>query len=197
MLQFGYPITHYGYAWSVAYQVAYASLFVVGAWATQRTVFDSLLAAGSGLGFVAASVWYLSSDPPAQLPELIAYAALIPFQASLIHTLWGYVNERDEHGLTDLYSAVSIYLLLGAVFVPVYGLLEELAPGSFNDGAAPGAPMVWQQFQYYSYVTLNTVGFGDIRPVSAWARALSSLEALLGVLYVAVSITYLVGRFRR
>ena len=196
VLQFGYPVTLYGRAWGVVYQLAYASLFVVGAWATRRAVFDSLLAAGSALGFTAASVWYLSSDPPAQLPELVAYLTLIPFQVSLIRSLWGYVAERDENGLTDLYSAVSVYLLLGALFVPVYGLLEELAPGSFVDGAAPEAPMVWQQFQYYSYVTLNTVGFGDVRPVSAWARALSNLEALAGVLYVAVTITYLVGMFR-
>ncbi len=196
VLQFGYPVTLYGWGWAVAYQVAYASLFVGGAWATRRPVFHSPLSVVSALGFVAASVWYLS-DPRAQLPELVAYAALIPFQGALINTLWGYIHLSGDSDATDLFSAVSVYLLIGAMFVPAYGLLEEVAPGSFADAAAPDAPLTWQQFQYYSYVTLNTVGFGDLRPVSAWARALSNLEALAGVLYVAVTITLLVGGVQR
>ena len=195
-LQFGYPITLYGTAYGAAYQLAYASLFVVGAWATGRALFDSTLTVVSAVGFAAAGVWYLLAEPGAQLPQLATYAALIPFELSLIRSLWGYVREPGHGGLTNLFSAVSVYLLLGALFVPLYGLLEETAPGSFVDGATPGEPLVWQQFQYYSFVTLNTVGFGDVRPVSAWARALSNLEALAGVLYVAVTITHLVGAFR-
>lgn len=196
LLQFGYPVTLYGQAWGAGYQFAYASLFVVGAWATRRAVFDSTLTVASAVGFAAAGVWYLVSAPEAQLPQLVTYATLIPFEVSLIYSLWGYVAERGHSGLTNLFSAVSVYLLLGALFVPVYGLLEEIAPGSFIDAAAPDAPIVWQQFQYYSFVTLNTVGFGDVRPVTPWARSLSNLEALLGVLFVAVTITHLVGAFR-
>ena len=195
-LQFGYPVTLYGTAYGAAYQLAYASLFVVGAWATGRAVFDSALAVASAVGFAAAGAWYLLAEPSAQLPQLATYAALLPFEVSLIRSLWGYVREPGHAGLTNLFSAVSVYLLLGALFVPVYGLLEAVAPGSFVDGAAPDEPLAWQQLQYYSFVTLNTVGFGDVRPVSAWARALSNLEALAGVLYVAVTITHLVGAFR-
>ena len=195
LLQFGYPVTYYGTPARVAYQIAYASLLLFAAWATRTPLsssWTSVLFAGL---FVTASVYYVY-DPNSLRSTVFAYLTLIPFQATLIGRLWRYVQQREEDALPDILAAVCIYLLLGAIFVPIYGLLETLEPNSFIDAGREGYVVDWQQFQYYSYVTLNTVGYGDIRPVGNWARSLSSLEAMTGVLYVAILISQLVARVR-
>ena len=193
--QFGYPVTFYGTAWHAGYQILYASLLLFAAWATRTPLSSSAISIVSSLLFVGASAYYVY-EPRTLRATVIAYLALIPFQATLIVRLWRYVQQRDEDALPDILAAVCIYLLLGALFVPVYGLLETLEPHSFVDVGREGNVTEWQQFMYYSYVTLNTVGFGDIRPVGDWARSLSNLEAMVGVLYIAILVSQLVARVR-
>ena len=123
------------------------------------------------------------------------FGSLIPFQISVIASLFRLVFSRPRVTAEVIYAAVSIYLLLGAFFVPLFGALETFAPGSFVDAQRPDAPIVWQQLIYHSYVTLTTLGFGDILPVSSWARSLVSLEAVVGVLYLAILMVRLVGLY--
>ena len=66
-----------------------------------------------------------------------------------------------------------------------------LAPGSYV--ASSGAAINWQQLVYYSYVTLTTVGYGDITPVGSYAQSVASFEAVLGVLYTVILLSRLVG----
>ena len=83
----------------------------------------------------------------------------------------------------------------GAIFVPLYGILKTSWPGSFSDGTYPDAPVQWQQLIYYSYATLTTMGYGDVLPVSWWARSFASAEAVIGVLYLAILMARLVGLY--
>lgn len=88
-------------------------------------------------------------------------------------------------------GAVAVYLLVGVLWGLLYeGLLlrdpEALA-------AASGRPLVNADLSYYSFVTLTTVGYGDITPVAPVARALAIVEALIGQLYPAVLIARLVS----
>ncbi len=195
LLQFGYPVTLYGEGWLIAYQICYASLLVFGAWATRTPLSSSWAAVASGVIFLGASVYYLF-NPASTKATLVTYFALIPYQATLIRRLWHFVERRDEDALPDILAAVCVYLLIGAIFVPVYGLLEILEPNSFVDIGRDGHVVGWQEFQYYSYITLNTVGYGDIRPVGSWARSLSTLEAMTGVLYIAILVSQLISRVR-
>ena len=93
-----------------------------------------------------------------------------------------------------LYGAVCIYMLIGGTFSMVFALIEGLLPGSFHT-ASTGQLLTWHDFVYYSYATLTTLGYGDIVPASNHARAFAVLEAILGVMYLAVIISRLVGNF--
>jgi hypothetical protein len=86
-----------------------------------------------------------------------------------------------------LVGAVVAYLLLGLTWAYAYDWLEFMRPGSFyaSGGVKEGA---YPTLLYYSFVTLTTVGYGDVTPISSAARALSNLESLVGVLYPAVLI---------
>lgn len=86
-----------------------------------------------------------------------------------------------------LVGAVAAYLLVGLTFAYAYEWLEVVRPGSFEAGrsVAEGA---YPAILYFSFVTLSTVGYGDVLPVGQAARALSNVESLVGVLYPAVLI---------
>jgi hypothetical protein len=86
-----------------------------------------------------------------------------------------------------LVGAVSAYLLVGLAFALAYEWLELVRPGSFHAGAGP-TEGAYPTTLYFSFVTLSTVGYGDVTPLSQQARALANLESLVGVLYPAVLI---------
>ena len=77
----------------------------------------------------------------------------------------------------------------------VYALLEFVEPGSLHLGSEAG-PVDRDELVYFSFTTLTTLGYGDITPITPGARALTSLEATFGVLYIAVVIAGLVGSSR-
>ncbi len=92
-----------------------------------------------------------------------------------------------------IFGALSVYLLLGVICTFLFIIVDFLVPGSFRYGqyrALTGAEMV-----YYSVVTLTTLGYGDIVPVSPSARALATLEALTGQLYLTVLVARMVGLY--
>ena len=70
-------------------------------------------------------------------------------------------------------------------------MLETYYPGSIQ--ASDGNSVHWYDLMFFSYVTLTSLGYGDITPVSVQAQALASLEAVTGILYVAVMVAWLVS----
>jgi len=97
-----------------------------------------------------------------------------------------------------IYGALSAYLLLGLTWSFAYAAIEGLSPGSFYVDPAYDADGVLERrdFLYYSFVTLTTLGYGDILPLSAKARSMAALEAICGVLYTATLVASLVGRMK-
>jgi hypothetical protein len=84
---------------------------------------------------------------------------------------------------------------LGLMWTVAYWLVDQLTPGgafSFNTNAGPQSMNGFNGF-YFSFITLSTVGYGDITPVSRIARWLAAMEAMTGLLYVAVLIARLVS----
>ncbi len=86
-----------------------------------------------------------------------------------------------------LVGAVVAFLLVGLTWAYFYEWLEVVRPGSFNGVKGP-VQGSYSTLLYYSFVTLTTVGYGDITPASSAARAFSNVESLLGILYPAVLI---------
>jgi hypothetical protein len=93
-----------------------------------------------------------------------------------------------------LYAALSVYLFAGLLFGVVHWTIEQTWPGSLADAGAPaGAALPLSAAIYYSFVTLATLGYGDILPRTEVARGVAVLEAIGGQLYVAVLVAKLVG----
>lgn len=88
-----------------------------------------------------------------------------------------------------IYCAISIYLLIGIMWADFYVVLEGISPGSFS-GTSETADLL-----YFSFVTLTTVGFGDMAPLSILAKRLAIFEAAMGGIYMAIIIAMIVGRY--
>ncbi len=93
-----------------------------------------------------------------------------------------------------LFAAVITYLLMAMMWSFVYAVLEIIVPGSFH---LKGVRIEETQFVflYYSFVTITTLGYGDITPVTHQAGALTILEAIVGQIYLVVLVAFLVGMF--
>ena len=92
-------------------------------------------------------------------------------------------------------GAIAVYLLLGLLWALAYGMISAIDPAAFNGIGdfslkESGAQ---QDFIYFSFVTLTTLGYGDMLPVSPFAKTLSWFEAVFGQLYLAVTIARLVS----
>jgi hypothetical protein len=106
--------------------------------------------------------------------------------------IWAIV--KNPSVTTDtLAGAVSAYMLVGITYGLAYGMIEQLQPGSFRDTVLPGKHFMPSELIFFSFVTLTTVGYGDIIPWSSHARSLAMLEAVTGIMYPAVLIGRLVG----
>jgi hypothetical protein len=95
-----------------------------------------------------------------------------------------------------IYAALSVYLLAGLAFGVAYYVVEGVQPGSLRISSADDATAAAVGLEtaiYFSFVTLATLGYGDVVPVGSVARSLATLEAVGAQLYVAVLIARLVS----
>lgn len=103
---------------------------------------------------------------------------------------------RRQVTVDTIVSAVVTYLLIAVAFMLVFQLLEIVSPGSLSgisDEVRRNRASLVDALMYFSLVCLTTMGYGDIVPVSGFARPLAVLEGVIGQLYLAVMIARLVG----
>ena len=122
----------------------------------------------------------------------IHWGFLSAFFAVTAVRLFSYLKNSPSVSQAHLYTAVSIYLLLAYTWAALYGVMFNLYPGSFHLGTDRQSDLL-----YFSLVTLTTVGYGDVLPLSGEARMLAALEAVTGVLYVAITVAILVSGYKR
>jgi hypothetical protein len=100
--------------------------------------------------------------------------------------------------LDVLFGAGTVYLLMGITGALLYVLVDTLAPASLvfpSQEYMPEEIFDFSKYIYFSFTTLTTLGYGDILPVRPLARAFTSLQAAMGVLYTTVVVAWLVGLF--
>ncbi len=93
----------------------------------------------------------------------------------------------------SIIGSICIFLLLGLIWTTLYLLVAEFIPGAFSGIDAVNWKLSLPDFIYFSFVTLTTLGFGDLLPVSPLARFLVYMEAVTGVFYMAIVVSSLVG----
>jgi hypothetical protein len=134
---------------------------------------------------------------PHLVPPAIFLVAGIGLVAFVVGNLLRFVLRASTVDVEVLCASISAYLMLGLIWTMAYWLVEQLTPGAFAFNTTTGTKETMQGFNafYFSFITLSTVGYGDITPVSKVARMLAAMEAMTGLLYVAVLIARLVALY--
>jgi hypothetical protein len=133
------------------------------------------------------------------LAEVVTSVGTVLFMGfTTVTILWHTLAEEDEVTTDTLYGVACVYLLSGLTWSSLYQLVETAQPGSFYVSSAqnPDHMIHWSDLLFFSFVTLTTLGYGDIIPVTSAARSLTVIEAVFGVLYNAILIARLVGLYR-
>jgi len=113
------------------------------------------------------------------------------------------VFRAEKVTANEIYGAICVYLLLGIIWVNLYGVLLYFDPEAFSfalDRMATGSLIEIQRdyfsrLSYFSFVTLTTLGYGDILPRSDLARMFAWMQAVTGQLYIAVLVARLVSEY--
>jgi Ion channel len=103
------------------------------------------------------------------------------------------VLARPTVDLQSIYGALSAYLIAGLMFAAFYAAIDHLTHSPFF---ADNQPATTQTFQYFSFVTLTTLGYGDFTAAGNGGRALAVIEALVGQVFLATLVARLVSAYR-
>lgn len=122
----------------------------------------------------------------------------IMFYTFALVRVLAYVVRDSPVTLDKIYGAASVYLLMGVAWASGYALVYAAHPASFyiDPARIPAGVLSFNDLLHFSFVTLTTLGYGDITPISAPAKSLASVEAVCGVLYIAILVARLVASYR-
>ena len=140
--------------------------------------------------------WINQLRPDLVHPAVFLVCALVLLAFVIGHLLY-FVLSAPVVNVEVLCASIAAYLMLGLTWTVAYWLVDQLTPGgafSFNTTRGAHSMNGFTGF-YFSFITLSTVGYGDITPVSQAARWLAAMEAMTGLLYVAVLIARLVSLY--
>jgi hypothetical protein len=134
---------------------------------------------------------------PDWVPTEVFLVTGLLFVIFVVAHLLGFILRAPRVNSEVLCAGISTYLLLGLSWSFAYLLVAQLAPDAFflNNGTTTGHSLHGADAFYFSLITLSTVGYGDIIPVSNVARMLAAMEAITGSLFVAVLIARLVALY--
>jgi voltage-gated potassium channel Kch len=153
-----------------------------------------LLAAAVASGLPATASMWLKHFVQAKWLVVCSGLFGIVFLAIITIAILVYIFRQQRSDADIIAGAIVAYLLMALTWSLLYDVLEAAHPGSFK--LAEGITFTGRElFTYFSFVTITTVGYGDIIPVTPVARAFANLEAVVGQLYLVILVSWLVGMY--
>ncbi len=174
--------------------LAYVGTLLLGVWslATNRWAYIG----GWALALLSVAVGTVQLSIDSSVPFLIGRVIAFAFCMLSLLIVLGEVLFGESVDSNRIAGSVCVYLLLGLNWAFVYSFLYGIDPTSFV-GLPEDTDEFFLNLLYYSFVTLTTLGYGDISPGPPVARALAYLQAVSGVMYVAILVASLIGSFSR
>lgn len=123
--------------------------------------------------------------------KTVAFAAFFIF---IVIYLFRFIRRSTSVNLNVLVTAINIYLLIGIIGASIASLINKINPDAYNLPPYVDTKSI-VSFFYYSFITMSTVGYGDITPAIPETQTLAYFLAITGQLYVAIIIAFIVGKF--
>ena len=141
----------------------------------------------------------VTTDHPAwRWSRTLELVSLVPLMAMLAAGMLAFVLRQRTLTLDSIFATIAAYVLVGVLFAQIYLCMLTWNPASFSlpiEAAARPVHLLQSDMTYFSLVTLATVGYGDILPVTSTARMMAMIEAVIGQFYVAVVVALFVGMY--
>jgi hypothetical protein len=191
------------YPYSESSRFGYYAFRVIGSSATLISVYAAkihrgLLVLAIVLAIPALFQRFLLPRSDASSFSIFNIVLSFVFDVLIVVVIFRHVFAREEANSETIFGALCIYLLVGFSFASLYGMIAAFQPNAFyldprtNSHTVPGR----FDFIYYSFASMTSLGAAGMTPVSPQARSITILEAILGVLYLAVLIARLMGAYR-
>jgi hypothetical protein len=130
-------------------------------------------------------------DVPALKPWWAALESLFYFYAAICLIRYMLADRRATSD--ELFAAGATFTLLAWAFTYLFVLCQALQPGCFAAAVNPDAPRSWTELLFLSFALMSSTGIGDVIPITVHARAVASLEMFVGVMYIALVVSRLIG----
>jgi voltage-gated potassium channel len=127
--------------------------------------------------------------------RIVDVATNLPLLAVLVAGVLRYAFNERRLSVDGIFATVAAYLLVAVLFAQTYMLATELDPACFNLAADLSSQARFGSLLYFSFVTLATLGYGDVLPLHDTVRTLAVIEAVVGQFYVAVIVAVFIGLF--
>jgi len=173
--------------------LAICSLLAVGIWSLRgggRLYSFGMLLVIAG---IVLSVLSIARDDDRLL--IVSKLLLFVFLMLAVFNALRQVATGNDINMNRIVGAICVYLMLGVMWSVGYSVLEFSQPGSFGGLTQQIAPAWNPDWIYFSFVTITTLGYGDILPLTQSARSLAFAEAIVGQFYIAVLVAGLVSAY--
>jgi hypothetical protein len=120
--------------------------------------------------------------------NVVMYSLTSVFLMLVAGIILSYVLRDESVTAEKIHAAICAYLFIGLIWAYLYAVIHTLQPESFQIETPD-----LSRFVYYSFITLSTLGYGDITPLTPQAQSLAYVEAIAGQIYLTVLVARLVG----
>ncbi|MDH4049361.1 MAG: potassium channel family protein [Gammaproteobacteria bacterium] len=185
--------TLFGWRGPIMRAVPYSLVLITGVWSLRMTRkwFHTVVA----LAVVGVALEVLNVANQNIAFTYLALSSFLLFLLLCTFLVLRQVLTGTEVDLNRIAGAFCAYLMLGFIWSIAYMTLFAMDPGSFHGLPQTADDLRLLDLQYFSFVTMTTLGYGDVSPVSDAARALAAVEAVIGQFYLAVLVAALVGAY--
>jgi hypothetical protein len=184
------PLFHGIFELNTLIDISVTAIFLSSLYAISQKAQNLRIALGLILPIIA-GMWLANLMDIPNIRLLVDFCAIL-FYAFIIIIILSALLKEHKVTLDVIYGAVAVFLLMALMWAFIFDVIETLQSGSFQVTVdhSQGTRI---HFLYYSFVTITTVGYGDILPVSLIARAFSILEMVVGQFYLIILVARLVG----
>ena len=173
---------------SILYSLILTGIFIITVYALKKknNIFFYLI------GFLIVLEWGSDFYKLTIIQWLTASLTLVFFILAIVFMMIRIAQSRKV-GPLEFLEAVNVYFLLGVLGSVLFNTISRFSPAAFH--FPEGITASRSDFIYYSFVTISTLGYGDIIPVSPLAKNMSILLSISGQLYLAMIVALLVGKY--
>ena len=173
-------------------ELFFTAIFIYAAYSFSRS--KALAAAAVSLALPAIASFWLKPYFAGQWVAISGGLCGMAFIALIIVAILRHIFLQQDVNADLIAGAIVVYLNMALMWSLLYDVLEATHPGSFKFPEGTTQPR-GEMSLYFSLVTITTVGYGDITPVTRVARAFANLEAVVGQLYLVILVSWLVGMY--